>query len=77
MSSDASSADPEETTHQVVWIHEHERFDWLTFDPDDIAGRVPCNECGGTGYWGFGPTFEECGPCVVCKGTGLVWVGLG
>ena len=60
---------------QAVWIGDHCRF-WLTFDPDAIAGQVPCHECGGSGYWGYGPIPETCGPCIDCKGTGREWVGL-
>ena len=60
-----------------VWIGsaEEPRFDWLTFEPGTVAGRVPCHECGGSGWWGFGPE-EAHGPCVDCKGTGREWVGL-
>lgn len=40
------------------------------------AGKVPCQECGGDGDWGKfmpEPTSEPC-PCVVCKGTGYMYV---
>ncbi len=37
--------------------------------------EVPCNECEGSGYWGFGPPGTE-GDCVDCKGTGKRWVNL-
>lgn len=40
------------------------------------VGLVACHECSGSGWWGYGPTEEECGPCVDCKGTGREWVGL-
>lgn len=62
--------------HQWVWLGHRLRFDWLTFKPGDIAGQVPCHECGGTGWWGFGPVADTCGQCVDCKGTGREWVGL-
>jgi DnaJ-class molecular chaperone len=52
------------------------RFDWITFPPGATVGQVPCHECGGTGWWGFGPIPSTCGPCVDCKGTGREWVGL-
>jgi DnaJ-class molecular chaperone len=61
---------------QVVWIGDSLRYDWLTFHPDAIAGQVPCHECGGSGYWGFGPAPDTCGDCIDCKGTGREWVGL-
>jgi hypothetical protein len=54
---------------------EHAR-ECLTFPPGATVGQVPCLECGGTGYWGYGPVLETCGPCIDCKGTGRVWVGL-
>ena len=59
-----------------VWFQGVLRYDWMTFEPGQPVGQVPCNECGGTGWWGFGPVPETCGPCVDCKGTGRVWVGL-
>jgi hypothetical protein len=37
-------------------------------------GEITCIECNGTGWWGFGPTPAECGPCVDCKGTGRIFV---
>lgn len=40
------------------------------------VGEVACFECEGTGWWGYGPTPDECGPCVVCKGTRRIYVGL-
>ena len=36
--------------------------------------EIGCIECGGTGWWGVGPTPAECGPCVECKGTGKILV---
>jgi hypothetical protein len=51
------------------------RFEWLTFDMSQPVGQVPCHECGGTGWWGFGPV-EAWDKCVDCKGTGREWVGL-
>ena len=59
-----------------VWMREGLRFENLTFEPGAIAGRVPCHECGGTGWWGYGPIPEVNGPCIDCKGTGREWVGL-
>lgn len=52
------------------------RIETASFAPGSIAGQVPCHECLGTGWWGYGPE-EICnGPCVDCKGTGREWVGL-
>ena len=39
-------------------------------------GQIDCLECKGTGWWGYGPTEAECGPCVDCKGTGKVYVSI-
>lgn len=39
------------------------------------VAQIDCIECGGTGDWPFGPTPDECGPCVECKGTGKVYIG--
>lgn len=47
-----------------------------SFPPGAEVGRIACHECGGSGWWGYGPVEETCGPCVDCKGTGRVWVGL-
>lgn len=47
-----------------------------SFPPGTVAGRVGCQECAGTGWWGYGPEESVNGPCVACKGTGLSWVGL-
>ena len=59
------------------YIGASESLGMVTFAPGDaIAAKAACLECGGTGWWGYGPTPETCGPCVPCKGTGLVWVGL-
>lgn len=58
------------------YIGASESLGVVTFAPDQIAAKVSCHECGGTGWWGYGPVPETCGPCVNCKGTGLVWVGL-
>lgn len=55
-------------------IHEHVRI--ASYPAGSTTGRVACHECGGSGWWGYGPTEAECGPCVVCKGTGREWVGL-
>ena len=38
------------------------------------VGETDCLECDGLGYWGFGPTEEENGCCVDCKGTGKILV---
>lgn len=48
----------------------------VTFPPSAVAAQVGCHECGGSGWWGYGPTPSTCGPCVVCKGTGREWIGL-
>jgi hypothetical protein len=48
----------------------------FTFKWGEPVGQVPCVECAGTGWWGYGPTPAEQGECVDCKGTGRVWVGL-
>ena len=47
-----------------------------TFPPDAVAGLIACHECFGTGWWGYGPTQDECGLCIDCKGTGREWVSL-
>ncbi len=41
-----------------------------------LLGIMPiaCPECEGTGWWGYGPTPDECGPCVDCKGTGKILI---
>lgn len=39
----------------------------------DEPFRIACRECGGTGWWAYGPHPSTNGPCVDCKGTGLVW----
>lgn len=41
-----------------------------------IALQIDCLECGGTGWWDFGPDEEEPGPCVCCKGTGKEYLGI-
>lgn len=64
------------TDSQTVYYGTTERFSHVTFYPNGVAGQVSCHECFGTGYWGYGPADETCGPCVDCKGTGLEWVGL-
>lgn len=48
----------------------------VTAAPGSIAVQIGCRECFGSGWWGYGPVAETCGPCVDCKGTGRVWVGL-
>jgi hypothetical protein len=48
----------------------------MSFPPGAEVGQVACYECWGTGWWGHGPTDDQCGPCITCKGTGRVWVGL-
>ena len=35
--------------------------------------KTGCPECGGTGWWDYGPSEEE-GPCIGCKGTGQIWI---
>lgn len=62
----------------AVYIGQAEsaRIEWVTFPPGATVGKVPCHECLGTGWWGYGPTADECGHCIVCKGTGREWVGL-
>lgn len=53
---------------------EHTR---LVSVPDDaVAALLGCIECCGTGWWDFAPYATPGGPCVDCKGTGRVWVGL-
>lgn len=61
-----------------VYIGEAEtpRIEYATFPPDAQVGQIPCHECLGTGYWGYGPNGSVNGPCVDCKGTGREWVGL-
>lgn len=36
--------------------------------------KTGCLECGGTGWWPYGPTEDECGICIDCKGTGQIWI---
>lgn len=48
----------------------------VSFPPGAVAGQVSCHECGGTGWWGYGPVEEVNGPCIDCKGTGREWLGL-
>ena len=36
--------------------------------------KTGCRECGGTGWWPYGPTEKEQGPCVDCKGTGQIYI---
>ena len=43
---------------------------------DGIAGSVACFECDGSGDWPFGPTPDDCGPCIDCKGTGRILVSI-
>lgn len=57
------------------YTREHTRG-LVTFPPGATAGRVACLECHGSGWWGFGPDESVNGPCIECKGTGRVWVGL-
>ena len=52
------------------------RIAGVTVPPGALVAQVPCHECLGTGWWGFGPVEETNGPCVDCKGTGREWVGL-
>ena len=47
-----------------------------SYPPGATVGRIACHECAGSGWWGYGPTEDENGPCIVCKGTGREWVGL-
>ena len=39
------------------------------------VGERDCHECGGSGWWDFGPPGTE-GPCVDCKGTGKEFVSI-
>ncbi len=55
-------------------LREHHRT--MTVITTDAVAQVDCPECGGTGWWDFGPSASTNGPCVDCKGTGSVWVGL-
>ena len=36
--------------------------------------KTVCTECGGTGWWPYGPTEDECGICIDCKGTGQIYI---
>lgn len=56
--------------------HPRETATLASFPPGEPFGQFACRECAGTAWWGYGPTPAECGPCVDCKGTGRVWVGL-
>lgn len=55
---------------------ERPRIEFASFPDGATVGQVPCHECLGTGWWGYGPTIDECGPCVGCKGTGREWVAV-
>lgn len=44
------------------------------FPAGEPAGRIPCFDCGCTGWVGGPLIYDE--PCNTCKGTGRVWVGL-
>ena len=48
----------------------------VSFPGDATVGLIACWECGGTGWWGYGPAEDVNGPCVECKGTGRVPIGL-
>ena len=62
----------------TVWwkgMRHQGRLQNITFLMQGV-GETDCLECGGSGWWGFGPTEDECGPCVDCKGTGRILVGI-
>lgn len=54
----------------------HERTIIASYPPAATVGQIACHECAGSGWWGYGPTEDECGTCIDCKGTGREWVGL-
>ena len=47
--------------------------------PEDLgcgAGKVPCFECLGSGWWAFMEPEIPGEPCVCCKGTGYVLISI-
>jgi hypothetical protein len=59
------------TTHGFT---EHVRL--VSFPVDEPVGQIACLECLGSGWWGWAAYAVTPGPCIACKGTGRVWVGL-
>lgn len=59
-----------------VMRHTREHVRLVSVPDDAVAHRIACLECMGTGWWDFAPYVVPGGPCVDCKGTGRVWVGL-
>lgn len=53
---------------------EHVRL--VCFDTRASVGQIACLECSGTGWWAYAAYAMPPGPCVDCKGTGRVYVGL-
>jgi hypothetical protein len=45
---------------------------------DSLLGyrKIGCRECDGRGWWNYGPTENECGVCVDCKGTGFIYINI-
>ena len=59
----------------VGWKRETE----ITCEPVDLgcgAARIACVECDGSGVWAFMAPEVPAEPCVACKGTGAVLVGV-
>lgn len=48
----------------------------VSFPTDSAVGQVACHECFGSGWWGWVGQPDVDGPCIDCKGTGRLWVGL-
>ena len=47
----------------------------INIHPNELGiYKTICHECEGTGWWGYGPTKNERGPCIVCKGTGQIYI---
>ena len=59
-----------------VLRRDREHTTLLSFPPGATVGQIGCRERGGSGWWGYGPIEDVNGPCIDCKGTGRVWVGL-
>ena len=79
----ADTVEAEDLTEQVDDVlevclirrdREHVRL--VSMDTRSPTGQITCVECGGTGWWAYAAYAMPPGPCVDCKGTGRVYVGL-